>query len=661
MAMQWRTSSIAQKLFLCLAGIGAGYALLMGVVFLEGQQSQRRLSDVSNGYFPASQLSQEAVSAFGRQVKAYEDAVSLGAPEELAPARSHSETVVKALQGVVAMDGLDPQFRSKARACLGRLTDFSNQAEMVYGAMASGQTSQLERAATLASLTNQLKSELAEVEKLAASSLHDEISRIHRLARLQFLINVLAFVWVFGALTLLVFLIRRILRPLGEMTEVAHRIASGDVNQKIDYQSGDEVGLLASAFRTMLDYIRGIAQAADALSQGNLGHQIEARSDKDLLSRNFMRATDCLRQLIEETKALFRGAQEGRLGNRVDHTKFQGAFAEVVSGFNRTLDAVIAPIDEAGQVLDRIAAKDLTIRMRGDYRGDFARIKTGLNQAAQNLEESLQQVAVGSEQVGSAAGQISTGSQTLAQGASHQASNLEEISASLQETATMARTNAANAQEALSLAEQARQDAGHGMQNMAQMSLAMQRIKESADKTIKIVKTIDEIAFQTNLLALNAAVEAARAGDAGRGFAVVAEEVRSLAMRSAEAARNTSNLIAESVTSSASGVEINQKVLGNLQVIEKQISRVSEVMGDISAASEQQSLGVDQINHAVEQMRELTQQVAASAEESASAAQELTSQASTMQVMTKSFTLGTPSARLPLGRGRRAPAALTEG
>ncbi len=637
--MLWRSSSIAKKLLLCLSVIGVGYLVLMAAVFFHGRISQNKLSDVSRLYLPASQQSQKAGAAFQQQTRSYEDAVSLGEPKEIATAGTESEVAAQALQAILAMDRLDPEFRPKVKTCLDQLRDFTSQADPVYTAMASGRADQFGKAATLAAQTKEIRSKLDEIEKLADQNLLQALAAIDQLTGAQSSFNTVAFIWIAGTLILLVWLITHIVRPLGEMTLVAHRIAEGDVGQRIDYRSGDEVGRLADAFRALLEYIRGIADAADALSRGDLNRQISARSEKDVLSRNFVRATDSLRQLIGETMLLTDGAQEGRLGNRGDASKFQGAFAEVVSGFNRTLDAVMAPIDEAGQVLERVAAKDLTARMQGNYRGDFARIKTGLNQAAQNLEQSLQQVAVGSEQVASAAGQISAGSQTLAQGASRQSGSLELISKSLQQTATMAKTNASNAQEARTFAEQTRQDAEHGMEKMSRMSEAMQKIKESADQTIRIVKTIDEIAFQTNLLALNAAIEAARAGEAGRGFAVVAEEVRTLAKRSAEAAKNTSDLIVESVASSTTGVDINQEVLGNLQLIERQIRQISEVIAEISAASDRQSQGVEQISQAVDQMKEMTQQVAASAEESAGAAQELTSQAAVMQVMTGGFKL----------------------
>ena len=207
----------------------------------------------------------------------------------------------------------------------------------------------------------------------------------------------------------------------------------------------------------------------------------------------------------------------------------------------------------------------------------------------------------------------------------------------------MTKQNASNAKEARSLSERARATAGKGMESMKRLSEAINRIKSSSDSTAKIVKTIDEIAFQTNLLALNAAVEAARAGDAGKGFAVVAEEVRNLAMRSAEAAKNTSKLIEESAKNAEGGVEINQEVLVNLEEINSQVNKVSEVMAEIASASDQQSQGIDQITTSVQQMSDMTQQNAANSEESAASAAELDNLAHKMQKLVDAFEMGIQS------------------
>jgi methyl-accepting chemotaxis protein len=348
---------------------------------------------------------------------------------------------------------------------------------------------------------------------------------------------------------------------------------------------------------------------------------------------------ETIKNMAKEMDMLTRSALEGKLDVRGNAGAFTGAYRDIIAGVNKTLDAVMGPVNEASAILEKVSNKDMSIRMNGDYRGDHARIKESLNLAVENLDKALQQVAIGAEQVASASVQVSTGGQALSQGASEQASSLEEISSNLQEMSSMTKQNVLNARDAKGIADQARQSADKGVESMSRMSSAINRIKSSSDSTAKIVKTIDEIAFQTNLLALNAAVEAARAGDAGKGFAVVAEEVRNLAMRSAEAAKNTANLIEEAVKNSENGVNINAEVLKNFQDIAEKSNKVSQVVAEIAAASEQQDQGIGEVNKAVEQLNQVTQQNAANAEESASAAEEMSSQSEEMRSMVAGFRL----------------------
>ena len=230
-----------------------------------------------------------------------------------------------------------------------------------------------------------------------------------------------------------------------------------------------------------------------------------------------------------------------------------------------------------------------------------------------------------------AAGQVSASSQSLAEGASTQAAALEETNASLEEMATMTKGNADNAQKANEFAKNARATADQGAEDVQAMSTAMAAIQVSSDDIAKIIKTIDEIAFQTNILALNAAVEAARAGEAGLGFAVVAEEVRRLAHRSAQAAKETALKIDGAITNTAQGVNISKKVGAALTNIVTQIRQVDELVSEVASASREQTQGILQINIAVGQVDKVTQHNAANAEESAAAAEELNSQVVVMK------------------------------
>jgi methyl-accepting chemotaxis protein len=245
----------------------------------------------------------------------------------------------------------------------------------------------------------------------------------------------------------------------------------------------------------------------------------------------------------------------------------------------------------------------------------------------------------GAVEVGQAATQMTDASQTLAQGCTEQAASLEETSASLEELSGMTRNNAESAAKANDFARRARAAADAGATDMKAMSTAMSDIRGSSDEIAKIIKTIDEIAFQTNILALNAAVEAARAGEAGMGFAVVAEEVRRLAQRSAQAARETADKIAGAIGKTALGVEISDKVGRSLEEIVEKVRHVDMLVGEVAAASHQQSQGVEQINAAVRQMDKVVQTNSAAAEESASSAEELNAQALTLNAALDGLTL----------------------
>jgi len=254
-----------------------------------------------------------------------------------------------------------------------------------------------------------------------------------------------------------------------------------------------------------------------------------------------------------------------------------------------------------------------------------------LTRITRTLEDNAHQLA-------GASGQVASASQSLAEGASEQAASLEETSSALEEVASMTRQNADTAGKATALAHEAKSTADDGSKAMIKMGDAIHEIEKSATDTAKIIKVIDEIAFQTNLLALNAAVEAARAGEAGKGFAVVAEEVRNLAMRSADAAKRTATLIENSVEAAKRGVSITTEVDKVLTEITLSTGKVNNLVTEIAAASKEQSTGIGQVNTAVTEMDKVTQSNAAGAEESASAAEEMSGQAEQLQAVVLELT-----------------------
>jgi methyl-accepting chemotaxis protein len=247
------------------------------------------------------------------------------------------------------------------------------------------------------------------------------------------------------------------------------------------------------------------------------------------------------------------------------------------------------------------------------------------------INRVIEGLSDGAEQVASASTQVSSASQSLAEGASEQASSIEETSSSIEEMSSMTRQNADNAKQANSLMADTSKVVDEANHSMKALTLSMSEISTASEETGKIIKTIDEIAFQTNLLALNAAVEAARAGEVGAGFAVVADEVRNLAMRAAEAAKNTANLIEGTVKKIKNGSEIVAKTNEAFEKVATGAKKVGELVGEIAAASQEQAQGIEQINKAVAEMDKVVQKNASSAEESASASEEMNAQTEQMK------------------------------
>ncbi|MBF0530556.1 MAG: MCP four helix bundle domain-containing protein [Deltaproteobacteria bacterium] len=273
------------------------------------------------------------------------------------------------------------------------------------------------------------------------------------------------------------------------------------------------------------------------------------------------------------------------------------------------------------------------------------------------LTLAIEGLTEGADQVTSAADQVSAASQELAEGSSEQAAAVEETSASLEEMTSMTRQNADNASQANTLMGESKAVVTRAGSSMKEMTKAMSEISSSGQEIGKIIKTIDEIAFQTNLLALNAAVEAARAGEAGAGFAVVADEVRNLAQRAAEAAKNTASLIEGTITQINRGTELVRTADQAFTEVSIATGKVEELVGEISAASNEQAQGIDQINQAMTQMDQVTQKNAANAEETASAAEELNAQSSSMRDIVNEMALMVGTAMHAAAvKSRRAPA-----
>ena len=388
--------------------------------------------------------------------------------------------------------------------------------------------------------------------------------------------------------------------------------------------------------------------------------------------------------LNQEILTLVKAAIDGKLSTRADANKFQFTFKEMVSGINQTLDAVILPVQEAtnvlvelskgnlksrvmgdykgdhailknalnsslgtineyvgeiSRVLSSMSAGDLTVEVKKEFNGDFAEIKEALILIVDSFNELIGEIMNASDQILASARQVADSSQSLSQGTNEQASSVEEITATLSVIEVKAKDNAKNANDASHQAISVKEQAVASNNEMKGMLKAMEEISDTSENIAKIIKEIDAIAFQTNILALNAAVEAARAGQHGKGFNVVAEEVRNLASRSANAAKETTKMIEGSIKTVRSGMDIAGRTASELNKMTAGVVEVTDLVKDIATASVEQSSSVVETTAGINQISQVTMSAAATAEESSAASLELSSQAEAFQNMVKRFNI----------------------
>ena len=361
----------------------------------------------------------------------------------------------------------------------------------------------------------------------------------------------------------------------------------------------------------------------------------------------------------QEVQSLVGGAALGDFSRRMDIESSTGFFRALGEGVNSLVETTESSLNEVNRVLKALAAGDLTERVTGHFEGAFADLQRNTNNTIEQLETLIGQVHEAVDAIGSASREIAAGNTNLSQRTEEQAASLEETASSMEEMTSTVRQNADNARQANQLAQGAREVANNGGAKVREVVRSMGEITESAQKIENIISVIDGIAFQTNILALNAAVEAARAGEQGRGFAVVAGEVRTLAQRSAQAAKEIKDLIGESVKSVESGNALVDEAGRTMEEIVNSIKRVTDIMSEISAASEEQSQGIEQVNTTVTQLDEMTQQNAALVEEATAAAGAMEQQAERLAESVRVFRLRTGQSAGRLQRSAMSSARAT--
>jgi methyl-accepting chemotaxis protein len=353
-------------------------------------------------------------------------------------------------------------------------------------------------------------------------------------------------------------------------------------------------------------------------------------------------AYDALQELLSK-----RGRANAELAHAETATREIYMFAAIVAGCLVGVAAAVflarsigTPLQQAVAIARRVAQGDLSGEIETGSRNEFGQLLEALRDMNAGLARIVGEVRTGTDTIAAASTQISAGNMDLSSRTEQQAGTLEETAASVEELSSTVKQNAENAEQANVLAASASDVAARGGRVVAQVVQTMGAIDGSARKIVDIIAVIDGIAFQTNILALNAAVEAARAGEQGRGFAVVAGEVRSLAQRSAAAAKEIKELITDSVAKVDSGTQLVDQAGATMQEVVTSIRRVADIMGEITAASQEQRLGIEQIHQAISQMDQVTQQNAAMVEEAAGAAQSLQERATGLAELVSVFRLG---------------------
>lgn len=635
-----RTLPIRLRILALPAIAAIGFVLALSVTLLFNSFAQSQLTQIEQGYAPSLATSQALVDALGALQRALRDAVAVGDTAQVAAADSIAKRFTTNLAKFEGNRVVDPRDRKNIGAAFDAYYSQTSQTStgMIKGTLGDNATEKLQQMSKgFRSLRDTLDAHANRDRARIDNAFHEARKAQNKssIASVVVLVTALVILWVMAVGTL-----RSVLNPLRQIALAADGIARGRIDQQIDYHASDEVGTLANSFRDMLEYVGGIATAADRLARGDMSATVAPRSEEDVLSRNMNRATETLSSIMSEAKVLIVAARNGDLARRGSPEKFEGVYAELLQGTNEMLDALGEPQQEARDVLGRVADRDLSAKMVGEYKGDHAEMKESLNSALTTIGTTFEQLQASILDVSSASTEIGHGSRELASSAAEQARAVEQVAVRVSLVGDLTRRNVADAKSAMQSVDGARVNTQGGVQHMRQLAEAVNDIRNSTVQTAKIVKTIDEIAFQTNLLALNASVEAARAGDAGRGFAVVANEVRELALKAAEAARSTSELIEASVRSSESGVVLNERMQKTLTEIDASVQKASQDMTQIADGAQAHERELEEITTSLTRIGELTQRTASTADASASASTELSAQALEMNRLAAQFKTG---------------------
>ncbi|PPT77583.1 methyl-accepting chemotaxis protein [Xanthomonas arboricola pv. populi] len=431
-----------------------------------------------------------------------------------------------------------------------------------------------------------------------------------------------------------------------QTTLMIHKHAGEDISHRMPESFPGIYGELAQGINTMMfEHLDAIVDSVSVLEEYARGDlRRDARrlpASRAFLHESMDAAKASLLAINTEIKRLAQSAANGNFAERGDRDRFQHDFQVMVDDLNSMMYISDTNLGKLSGLLEAVAQGDLTARIDGEFNGVFAKMRDDANATARQLATIVGRIQQSVTTINSAAGEIAAGNQDLSQRTEQQAANLEETAASMEELTATVRQNAEHANQANQLSIGAAAVASEGRQTVAKVVETMVGIEAASRKIGDINSVIDGIAFQTNILALNAAVEAARAGEQGRGFAVVASEVRTLAQRATSAAKEIKDLIDDSVLRVADGSRLVNAAGETMGEIVASVQRVTNIMGEISTASQEQSAGIELINQTVTHMDEATQQNAALVEEATAAARSMEEQANQLSEAVSVFKIDT--------------------
>ncbi|MFI3231610.1 MAG: methyl-accepting chemotaxis protein [bacterium] len=426
--------------------------------------------------------------------------------------------------------------------------------------------------------------------------------------------------------------IKELLDDVFDLIDNLQGLNEGNFDKPVKKLLGEKA-VISKSFGDVQSLLKEFSNSVNELTvlveEGNFDKQVDSSGR----SGEWVKISDGLNNLINTVAKSIRDTQvtltefsKGNFSYRITGD-YKGEFKDIKDAANNTADAVGSYISEISEILDEMAHDNYDVNMHLDYVGDFVKIRDSVNSIVENLNVLTKNISLSSAQVSDGAKQISNSSIILAEGATEQAQSVEKLTSITSLIAEQSDLSVKNSEDANIVASKAKVSADEGNQQMNEMLKAMSEINEASNSISNIIKVIDDIAFQTNILALNAAVEAARAGEHGKGFAVVAEEVRSLAGRSQQAAKETTELIETTMSKVDSGSNIANTTSKSLVEIVTQIEEISKMININERSSKEQQKSVKEITENISQISMVTQNNAATSEESAAAAEELSSQA----------------------------------